>query len=523
MSPTRLSSGFATRSSLGLAAAVLAALVALLAPSPASADAAYVRVLVEREHATLADAVRLVHRLDLGRDERNFEAGLNRLTTEGVVLTGWGRDGTERLTRDRLAFMVAEAVGSGGGFMRRTIGRVVFRERYALRDLQEKGIAADGAGRGWVSGPELIGTVDRAARWKKEGKRLLISDASGGYAPPRILPDMLASDRVPAGLATPTVHDVSRLARYIGPPLPAGIPTALRAGLAPTLVALAPLQEGRGAFEGASGSASPGDEDEDEGDDAEGPGGIPAEDTSIPPGTRVITVRRVNGDVQARRAGSAEWVEARVRMKLTEGAFVQTDLDSSCELEFDDGSVVEVEQLAQVALAEYYKDEGDVTRARVGLRMGRLNIDVKAGAFTTDFQVKSGNVTASVRGTFWRIHRSDRGTRVAADTGRVRVESRVGRSVDLSRGQVTNDKALPPIELRKVDVAIVFVPQGTPPPERRDEQRRVGQQDNRTADDQRHDTSRQQKQDSANDPNQAQVRFPRAKPCGCTDPAPGGP
>ena len=112
-----------------------------------------------------------------------------------------------------------------------------------------------------------------------------------------------------------------------------------------------------------------------------------------------IVITNTRGEVELNRGDGADWVDARQGDTVGPGDLIQTGFDSLATLLFSDGSTSVIDKLSHVNIDGYFMTEEDVIRTRLGLRMGQININVKGGGFSNDFQVKTGNVTTAVRGT----------------------------------------------------------------------------------------------------------------------------
>ena len=113
---------------------------------------------------------------------------------------------------------------------------------------------------------------------------------------------------------------------------------------------------------------------------------------------QTATVRAASGKVEFREAGTAAWRPAAVGAELPLGATISTGFGSRATLEFGFSTLV-VEALSRLTLEDLVRREGAVDTT-LRLNVGRVRAEVRdAGGLEQNFQLRSAQATASVRGT----------------------------------------------------------------------------------------------------------------------------
>ncbi len=149
-------------------------------------------------------------------------------------------------------------------------------------------------------------------------------------------------------------------------------------------------------------------------------------------------ITALEGEVTVKTAESGPWAKASVNTELNEGAYLMTAFESSCSLEFKDGSKMSVRELSKIQVnkfsSELKKVETEVTLYNGNLRATvHKDVNVK-----TDFKVKTPVSTISVRGTEKEITSLPGfGTDVQNISGLVEVRNLVGQTVMLAKGNET--------------------------------------------------------------------------------------
>jgi hypothetical protein len=157
----------------------------------------------------------------------------------------------------------------------------------------------------------------------------------------------------------------------------------------------------------------------------------PAEMPPKPQPARLkVTVASVSGPAQKLLAGEGQkkWQALKAGEQLSELTILRTGLGAKVVLQFEDRGEVTVQNATKVGIAELRK-EGDLAKARLGLKYGALRARVDATRGRNDFRIATPVATLSVRG-------SDANTVFLADSPNI---------VDAGSGswQVTQTRAMP--------------------------------------------------------------------------------
>jgi hypothetical protein len=127
-------------------------------------------------------------------------------------------------------------------------------------------------------------------------------------------------------------------------------------------------------------------------------------------------IREINGTVEVKASGAAEWSPARRGQELQRSTLVSTGFKSSAVIVLGNSTLV-VQPLTRLSLDELVR-AGSAEKVDVNLRAGKIRADVKPPVGgTTEFTVRSPSATASVRGTAFEFD----GIRLHVDEGRVHV------------------------------------------------------------------------------------------------------
>lgn len=96
--------------------------------------------------------------------------------------------------------------------------------------------------------------------------------------------------------------------------------------------------------------------------------------------------------------GKETWQAIRAGEKLSELTIVRTGLRATVVLRFADRAEMTIDRATKVGIGEFRR-QGDLARARVGLKYGTVQAQVHSAAGPNDFQISTPVATLSVRGT----------------------------------------------------------------------------------------------------------------------------
>ena len=128
---------------------------------------AHLRRMFATDRCTYGDAVRSVAGLAAGEHvEGEHAAVLAGLVEKDIVPKDWKLAEESKLTKGTLAFLLCRTLAIKGGLTMRLTGT---SRRYALRECAFLGIMTAGSTDEYVSGRELIDTMQRAGIYKTDG------------------------------------------------------------------------------------------------------------------------------------------------------------------------------------------------------------------------------------------------------------------------------------------------------------------------------------------------------------------
>ncbi len=105
---------------------------------------------------------------------------------------------------------------------------------------------------------------------------------------------------------------------------------------------------------------------------------------------------------------NVNWLPAKTGVKLPNEAAVRTGFASTCEISFRGHTVLRVEDLSSVRIAEYLASEKQET-VRTNLHYGAVRCGVEEGRVKSDTQISTPVALLAIRGTVTQVE-YDRGT-----------------------------------------------------------------------------------------------------------------
>ena len=136
-------------------------------PPKKESRTAYLRRMYATDRCTYADAVRSVSALVAGApSDDDFAKLVGDLKSQGVVPYDWNLAEDSKLTKGTLAYLLCKALGIKGGATMMIAG---VTRRYAFRECVFVGLMIGTATDEFVSGRDLIDTMQRADIYKAEG------------------------------------------------------------------------------------------------------------------------------------------------------------------------------------------------------------------------------------------------------------------------------------------------------------------------------------------------------------------
>jgi hypothetical protein len=191
-----------------------------------------------------------------------------------------------------------------------------------------------------------------------------------------------------------------------------------------------------------------------------------------------VTATTVAGIVEAQSPGSEEWVEIEVGAVLDEGVKISTGFDGEIQLQFEGGTLMNIEPLTTITISKnLIKETGDkdTLQMEVDIDFGEIQLDVKKENLEADAKISAPNSTTAIRGTILSIRvdpearqqmgqggagggsgvsygRIQTGVEVTVDEGTVEVTSEdSGETIPVTQGEKTSDDAIRPTTMIRLN------------------------------------------------------------------------
>ena len=146
----------------------------------------------------------------------------------------------------------------------------------------------------------------------------------------------------------------------------------------------------------------------------------------------------VEGKVETRPEGGS-WQQASEGDTIARGTTVSTGFDGSADIELGD-SVIQVDSLTRLTLEQLVR-QADTVTTRVFMDVGEVEAEVQgAEGLSNDFEVRSTQATAAVRGTVFQFN----GRSVSVSEGQVWLGNQVGLGVVVSQSQQSSTSGSAP-------------------------------------------------------------------------------
>ncbi len=138
----------------------------------------------------------------------------------------------------------------------------------------------------------------------------------------------------------------------------------------------------------------------------------------------------IDGKVEVRAPGAAEWVAAEPGMVVEEATMIATGFNASAILRMGE-SLVRVQQLTRMEFEGILEQE-DAVETRLNLNVGRMSAQVRStDGRAQNFQVRSPISTAAVRGTDFEYD----GEQVTVSQGQVVLVNQNNQQQPVAAGQ----------------------------------------------------------------------------------------
>jgi hypothetical protein len=118
-----------------------------------------------------------------------------------------------------------------------------------------------------------------------------------------------------------------------------------------------------------------------------------------PPATAEAVISDVQGaSVQVSLDNGQTWLKAAKGMKVGKNGAIRTGFASSCELSFGGRSVIQIQALSSIKVADY-QTSAVVDKVRTNLQYGAVRCGVEKGRVTADTAISTPVATIAIRGT----------------------------------------------------------------------------------------------------------------------------
>lgn len=113
-------------------------------------------------------------------------------------------------------------------------------------------------------------------------------------------------------------------------------------------------------------------------------------------------IMKVEGQVQWKADGAADWNIAAINDILATGTEIRTGRNSQVTLRIGMNASMLIDRVSRVVLPEMIQ-AGDVLRTRITMQYGLADVKVDQVGLSNDFEIKTPSATLAVKGTGWRI------------------------------------------------------------------------------------------------------------------------
>jgi hypothetical protein len=286
-----------------------------------------------------------------GKDDAgSYAARLQKLKSRGWVAGGFDEGANRAVERGIVAQALVKALDLKGGLTMRLLGS---SPRYALRELQFRGLIPDSSVNQVFSGAELVGVIGKVQDYRTVN---------------------------PADVAAPFLPEEARIARGIAPLPDAPAIAVLSHDALPMNTELAAASDPR-LFSLTMPLMLA--------DDAT---------TQAASGALMATVEKTQGNPQFRKDESGKWEKLEIGMKLAENAWVRTGPKDAIVLSVPPDVNIGVSRLTTATILKAYKDRGKV-KVDIGMKVGNTRLDIAGAGVEHEASIRSPNSNLAIRGT----------------------------------------------------------------------------------------------------------------------------
>jgi hypothetical protein len=331
------------------------------APNSPGAQIEFWHALNDQPLASNDDAFHALLLYFDGKDDAaDYAARVRTLKARHWLANDFAEAGDRAVHRGTVAQALVTALKFKGGVTMRLLGP---SPRYALRELQFRGLLPDSSLNQVFTGGELVGVI---------GKVEDLRTGNPADAPAEMLPEEVRVAR--GGIATPDAPAIIVAADVDNAVAEAddGNNRSLCLALDPRQLTLSsPIFATMLADEPATQAQS---------------------------GPLVATVAKIQGTAQFRANDTAQWEPLTVGKMLAAEASVRTGARGAVALTIPPDQTISVDRLTTVTILTAYQARGKVT-TDVGMKMGRTRYDIAGAGVEHEATIRSPNSNLAIRGT----------------------------------------------------------------------------------------------------------------------------
>jgi hypothetical protein len=127
------------------------------------------------------------------------------------------------------------------------------------------------------------------------------------------------------------------------------------------------------------------------------------------PGTSTSVITTVSGEVTMKKASSADWVKAEIKMEIKIGDAIKTGAEASAKITFFDGSTIELKANTQIEFTDLVKEQSKKIRMKqeIGETVSKVQKLVDSAS---RYEIETPAAVAAVRGSQMIVEVNTSGT-----------------------------------------------------------------------------------------------------------------
>lgn len=121
----------------------------------------------------------------------------------------------------------------------------------------------------------------------------------------------------------------------------------------------------------------------------------------------VVTIKRIEGDVEIQRRGDENYYPATVGDQLQIGDYIATGFESKCVIVVEKVAEMHIKELTNFAIGQLFV-QGNLAKTAISLRMGEVTTNVHTPkGMRASFEIETPTSTIGSRGTTFRVRYDD--------------------------------------------------------------------------------------------------------------------